>query len=127
MGRKKLLTIVNPDHSPPASSGAWQRAYEFEFEFFRNFPSAHTRISYKNDIRQFIDWLKDNMPDLEGLNQASRAHLVAYRNWLHEADFAPKTINRKFSALSSFFDFLVEKGIKAFNPINSIRRPRQEV
>ncbi|MBI2519876.1 MAG: tyrosine-type recombinase/integrase [Bdellovibrio sp.] len=128
MGPKKLIHIVQSDsNSVPEPLGKWQKAYEFEFEFFKNFPSAHTRISYRSDIRQFIDWLKDNMPDLDGLHQAARAHLVAYRNWLQEAEFAPKTINRKFSALSSFFDFLVEKGIKDFNPVNSVRRPRQEV
>jgi site-specific recombinase XerD len=40
---------------------------------------------------------------------------------------APKSINRKLASASSFFDFLLEKGLVQFNPCSSIKRPRQEV
>jgi site-specific recombinase XerD len=52
---------------------------------------------------------------------------VAFRNWLSDNDCAPKTINRKIAATSSFFDFLIEKGLVEFNPCMSIKRPKQVV
>ena len=54
-------------------------------------------------------------------------HIVEFRNWLSDNKLAPKTINRKIAANSSFFDFLIEKSMIQFNPCSSIKRPRQEV
>lgn len=101
--------------------------YKLEYEFFHNFESAHTRKSYRSDLLQFFEFLKDNFQSVLSYQQIERVHLVAFRNWLTDNEMAPKTINRKLAATSSFFDFLVEKTIIQFNPGLSIKRPRQEV
>jgi site-specific recombinase XerD len=100
---------------------------ELQYEFFYNFESPHTRKSYRIDISQFFEFIKDNFPLISSYEEIKKVHFVAYRNWLTDEDLAPKSINRKMAANSSFFDFLVEKNIVAFNPSNSIKRPRQEV
>ena len=100
---------------------------ELEYEFFHNFPSPHTRKSYRIDISQFFDFLRDNFTSILSYSDIKRVHLVAFRNWLNDQGLAPKSINRKMAANSSFFDFLVEKNILPFNPTASIKRPRQEV
>ena len=100
---------------------------ELEYEFFHNFESAHTRKSYRIDITQFFEFLRENFSTVNGYQDIKRVHLVAFRNWLTDSNLAPKSINRKMAANSSFFDFLVEKSIIQFNPITSIKRPRQEV
>ena len=100
---------------------------ELEYEFFHNFESAHTRKSYRIDISQFFEFLRDNFSLINSYSDIKRVHLVAFRNWLTDANLAPKSINRKMAANSSFFDFLVEKSILQFNPCTSIKRPRQEV
>jgi integrase/recombinase XerD len=101
--------------------------YKLEYEFFSNFESLHTRKSYRIDISQFFEFLKENFPEITNYSEIERVHVVAYRNWLADNDLAPKTINRKMAANSSFFDFLLEKSIIQFNPCTSIKRPRQEV
>ncbi|MFA6238503.1 MAG: tyrosine-type recombinase/integrase [Bacteriovorax sp.] len=100
---------------------------ELEYEFFHNFESPHTRKSYRSDISQFFEFLRDNFSDVSGYADIKRVHIVAFRNWLADSNLAPKSINRKMAANSSFLDFLVEKNIIAFNPCTSIKRPRQEV
>ena len=100
---------------------------KLQYEFFHNFESPHTRKSYRIDIAQFFEFLKDNFSTVSRYEHIERVHLVAFRNWLNDADMAPKTINRKMAANSSFFDFLVEKNIIQYNPCTSIKRPRQEV
>lgn len=100
---------------------------ELEYEFFHNFESPHTRKSYRIDISQFMEFLADQFSSVNGYADIKRVHFVAFRNWLSDSDLAPKSINRKMAANSSFFDFLVEKGIVPFNPATSIKRPRQEV
>ncbi len=97
---------------------------KLEYEFFKNFESEHTRISYRNDIVQFLNFFKNYFSKE---NQIERVHIVAFRNFLQEKNLAPKTIGRKLSSLSSYFDFMVEKGLIFFNPVTSIKRPRQEV
>lgn len=100
---------------------------ELEYEFFHNFESPHTRKSYRIDISQFFEFLRDNFTLISGYAEIKRVHLVAYRNWLTDSNLAPKSINRKMAANSSFLDFLVEKGLIPFNPCTSIKRPRQDV
>ena len=100
---------------------------ELQYEFFYNFESPHTRKSYRIDISQFFEFIKDNFSSISGYEEIKKIHFVAFRNWLTDSDLAPKSINRKMAANSSFFDFLVEKNIVAFNPSTSIKRPRQEV
>jgi integrase/recombinase XerD len=100
---------------------------KLDYEFFKNFESEHTRRNYYIDIRQFFSFMVEHFKNIEQVKKIERVHLVAYRNFLQEKEMAPKSINRKFSSLSSYFDFLVEKGIALINPTHSIRRPRQEV
>lgn len=101
--------------------------YKLEYEFFHNFESPHTRKSYRIDLLQLFEFIHDQFNEVLNYSQIERVHIVAYRNWLSDNDMAPKTINRKLAAASSFFDFLIEKGMKDFNPCLSIKRPRQDV
>jgi len=102
-------------------------------EFFDNFTSKHTRKSYENDLRKFFKYLNINFSELSKYNEIERGQIIAYRNWLSEEGgrygrpSAPKSVCRKLSALSSYFDYLVEKKECEFNPVTSVKRPRHEV
>lgn len=96
-------------------------------EFFNNFQSEHTRKSYKKDVEQFFEYLKLHHPDVRDFTDVERLQIVSYRNFLTDGDKAPKTINRKLAAVSSLFDFLVEKNVVLYNPCQSIKRPRHQV
>jgi len=106
---------------------------EVENEFLENFTSIHTRKSYKNDINKFIEYLIETKNKIKKLHKIERRDIVTYRNWLLETGSktggpsAPKTIARKLAALSSLFDYLVEKNLCKFNPVTSVKRPRREV
>jgi len=123
----KTLTkiYVNTNELDPNLKNSFN--YKLEYEFFHNFESPHTRKSYRIDLLQFFEFLKDNFPLVKSYQDIERVHIVAFRNWLTDNEMAPKTINRKIAASSSFFDFIVEKGIIEYNPCTSIKRPRQEV
>jgi len=106
--------------------------FHFYEEFFDNFTSMHTRKSYKIDINNFLNWVHTELR-ISKYDAVDRASVIKYRNWLQEAGgrhgnpSAPKTVARKLAALSSYFDFLVEKGQCDFNPVTSVKRPRREV
>lgn len=100
---------------------------KLEYEFFNNFESPHTRRFYRLDIGQFFEFITKHFPDVTNYHLVDRVHVVAYRNFMHDKDKAPKTINRKIASVSSFYDFLVEKNIAGFNPCHSIKRPKHQV
>ena len=113
--------------SPNLFESKYSFDYKLEYEFFHNFESPHTRKCYRVDLLQLFEFLSDNFFTVKSYTQIERVHVVAYRNWLTDNNMAPKTINRKLAAASSFFDFLIEKGTIQNNPCSSIKRPRQEV
>jgi len=102
-------------------------------EFFQNYSSQYTRNSYRNDILQFFKFIEDHYPDFNSPSLIERNHIITFRNFLQEtggvaADAAaPKTVGRKLASLSSYFDYLTEKGQTKFNPVSSVKRPRREV
>ena len=73
-------------------------------EFERRY-SKHTLESYTNDLTQFDAFLK---PYEKELPQASH---IDIRNWMvsmMEQKITPRSINRKVSALQSFYKFLLQ-------------------
>lgn len=85
--------------------------------------SRHTYISYENDLNQFFAYL---VSQYEGVGVADiTASMV--RSWLAEMkedDMTSKTINRKISALKSFFKFLLKQGVITKTPMTTIISPK---
>ena len=106
---------------------------ELEEEFFANFTSDDTRAGYRCDLKQFFDHLSKAFPKVQEVADVKRVHVIGYRNFLGETggrngeSAAPKTIARKLASLSTYFDYLVEKGVCSLNPTHSVKRPRREV
>lgn len=85
--------------------------------------SAHTIISYKNDLEQFFLFINPQ-------NEAFPVDEVNYqqiRRWvssLMDAKISPKSINRKLSSLKSFFKFLQRQDVISVNPMSKITGPK---
>jgi len=116
------LKLVQNDCPSLESSINWD---ELHYEFFQNFNSENTKKCYLRDIKQFYQFVEQNILSINSFLDVKRLHIVAYRDHLNSLDQAPKTICRKFSSLSSYFDFLVEKGLFEINPCSSVKRPGQ--
>ena len=83
--------------------------------------SAHTVNAYQNDLRQFFDYLAS-------LEQTvvSAGHFQI-RSWmvdLLERQSDPKTINRKLSALRTFYKFLLREQLVTADPTAQIVAPK---
>lgn len=84
--------------------------------------SKHTLLSYRNDLEQFRDFLKEN--EEREIHQASH---LSIRNWmvsLMEQKITPRSINRKISALKSFFKFLMRNNVVNKNPLTKVQTPK---
>jgi integrase/recombinase XerC len=84
--------------------------------------SQHTLISYQNDLEQFFAFLTQYD------NVAIEAITATYiRSWLAELkgeNISAKSINRKISALKSFFKFMMRQGIIKQTPMTTVASPK---
>jgi integrase/recombinase XerD len=89
--------------------------------------SPHTVSAYRNDLRQFAQFLRaDSEREGSGsiaLATVDRERLGGYFLSLRERGYSPATIARKVAALKSFFHYLRRVGEIAVDPTEGIGSP----
>ena len=84
--------------------------------------AVNTRISYKNDILQFLDFLEKNK---KKINEITPIDIEKFTLKFTTQGLEKSTISRKMSALNHFFIFLLEENMINSNPINELDLPKQ--
>ena len=84
--------------------------------------AVNTRISYKNDILQFLVFLEKNK---KKINEITSIDIEKFTSKFSTQGLEKSTISRKMSALSHFFIFLLEENMIKRNPINELDLPKQ--
>lgn len=82
--------------------------------------SENTLVSYMRDIKQFERYF--NRPLLE----ATGEEIEAYLEYLSTSGKSQATIMRTVASLRCFYQFLLELGVKASNPIRDIKPKKAE-
>jgi integrase/recombinase XerC len=108
--------------------------------------SVHTVRSYKNDLKQFCQFLVEpqaeaaagqaELPqgDLEALAQKAESRLLsagpqevrAYLAHMRTAGYSSATIARKLAAIRSLYKYLVRTGRIEASPVSVVRTPKQD-
>jgi integrase/recombinase XerC len=86
--------------------------------------SKHTILSYENDISSFFDFIEEKYE----LSKVSEMKAMLVRTWLadlKEKGIASKSINRKISALKTFFKYHLKQGSINASPMNTVVSPKQ--
>lgn len=91
-------------------------------QYEKNF-SSHTFLSYRNDLISFRDYIieKEKTFDVDKIDS------TLVRGWvlfLLDTGHSSRTVNRKLSALKSFYRFLNLKGLCSHNPTKRIVSPK---
>ncbi len=84
--------------------------------------SKHTFVAYKADIEKFLAYLHEKSVDDWG--KISKTFVIGYVLKLKEEGRASSTILRNISAIRSFSDFLILKGILKVDPTLGIDIPQ---
>lgn len=84
-------------------------------------PSLNTRAAYRSDLETFGRWCahRGALP-----LTADTATLVAFQAAREAVGDSDSTIRRRWSALSSFYDFAVDRQLASFNPAVGVDRPK---
>ena len=88
--------------------------YEKRFSF-------HTVNNYQTDLAQFIEFLDSIEISAEELRHS---HIRTWMMDLIESGRDPKSVNRKLSALRTYFKFLQRESLIAQNPMSQVQGPR---
>ena len=93
-------------------------------EYMRNEKrkAENTLIAYERDLLAFEKFL--NSRGAKGLNDCDGSDAVAYVMELGNDNKSKATINRKVSALRTYYDYIISKGLMSENPFSRIKAVR---
>jgi len=94
-------------------------------EWFANLTSPRTRRAYQSDLEDFCQFVGLHTP--EQFREVTRAHVLAWRRQFEQRGLSGATQRRKLAALSSMFDYLLERNaVVGGNPVHGVKRPKLE-
>lgn len=90
--------------------------------------SDHTLLGYRNDLRQFHDFLKKIARDqpVPSWKEVDHYTIREYLADLYTRGISKTSIGRKISSLRSFFTYLQRMGTVETNPAKLVSSPRKE-
>lgn len=99
------------------------RKYVRHLELERSI-SPYTVRNYAGDVQGFLDFLTQNR--IDSLDKADRSTLRLYLGWLNKRGIARASINRKASALRSFYRYLRRENLVSDEPLATLSAPKLE-
>jgi integrase/recombinase XerC len=84
--------------------------------------STHTVAAYRHDLRTLLDYCERRA--LARWDALENPHLRTFAAALHGAGLGPRSIQRRLSAVRTFFEFLMREGLTRTNPALEVRAPK---
>lgn len=87
--------------------------------------SKHTLTSYRTDLNQFTEYLKNTFE----LTELSEVKSTYVRSWvvdMMDSGKSPRTVNRKITTLKSLYKFMLREGMVSENPMAKVQSPKVE-
>jgi len=85
--------------------------------------SPNTEKNYRRDINLLRRFLEEE--DLNSWDEIDSYHIRAFTSWCHRRGLAASSIQRRLSALRSFFSYLVREGVIEGNPATDVPSPKR--
>jgi integrase/recombinase XerC len=112
------------DRGPPGWSAAELALIDGFLASLRNERrlSRHTSAAYRRDLAAFVAWCAK--AGLTGWSELDEQHLRNFAAASHRSGLAPRSIQRRLSALRTFFGFLIREGALKRSPAVEVRAPK---
>ncbi len=85
--------------------------------------SPHTLTSYRKDISQFWDYITETF-EAENASEVSHFYVRSWMVSLMEQGVSNRSVNRKLSALKTYFKYLMRHNHVAKNPMLKVEPPK---
>ncbi len=86
--------------------------------------SEYTRRNYGQALRDFIGWYRTERGQSPDWTRLERDDLRAYLRFLGRENLARASVHLRFSALRTFYRFLMRRGVVAQSPVRHLALPR---
>src|SRR5512137_1601302 len=84
--------------------------------------SRHTGAAYRRDLAAFVAWCATT--GVTRWSELDEQHLRNFAAASHRRGLAPRSIQRRLSALRTFFGFLIREGVLKRSPAVEVRAPK---
>lgn len=108
--------FMSPTHEPLVKS------FLSYLQFQKRY-SQHTVISYQNDLYSFFEYIQKQFGDMQ-LVDINASFVRSWLADLKDKGMESKSINRKISALKSFYKYQLTQGMVAKSPMAAIISPK---
>jgi len=81
--------------------------------------SGHTLIAYSKDLSQFKDYINEQF-GIDEIEPVAHFHIRSWLASLKDGQISPRSINRKLSALNSFYKYMMRQGLATRNPVKQL-------
>lgn len=85
--------------------------------------SVHTSKAYLNDLKQCFDYLKEQF-EIDSIGEVSHLLIKSWLSSLIEAKMDARSINRKISALKTYYKYLLKHRLVEKNPMLKVSSPK---
>src|ERR1700722_2299577 len=109
----------------PALADKWTQKFMTHLATDRG-ASVYTQRNYRDALLEFTRWHHDERKQPPVWDALQRDDFRAYLRFLGRKDLGRAAIRLRFSALKSFYKFLIRHGALSVSPIKNISLPKLE-
>ena len=88
--------------------------------------SAYTQRNYKQALEEFFRWHRDELKSLPVWEKLQRDDFRGYLRFLGRNNLSRAATSLRFSALRTFYKFLIRHGVAEISPIKNLSLPKPE-
>jgi integrase/recombinase XerC len=84
--------------------------------------SSHTATNYSRDLEALVAYCRERK--LRQWRDVDAQHVRHFAAVEHAGGLGPRSVQRRLSAVRSFFHFLIREGAAQYNPASDVRAPK---
>ena len=84
--------------------------------------AGNTILSYKRDVADYLAFLQEKK--ITNIKKSNRTTVLTYLLHLRQEGRATATISRRLASLRSFYNYIIDNGVKMADPTQNLETPR---
>ncbi len=119
------MSSTKPRSTDPPVHDSWIEQFLRHLNSDRG-ASIHTQRNYRQALGEFLRWHRQERQQSPVWDQLQRDDFRGYLRFLGRGELSRAAIQLRFSALRSFYKFLIRRGVTAASPIRNLTLPKLE-